>query len=61
MYLWYFRGIPIPPAGLALAGIGFYLYSNAWITLILAFLMVSPIRVKKAAHPVNCIRTCRFH
>ncbi|WP_026692324.1 CDP-diacylglycerol--serine O-phosphatidyltransferase [Peribacillus kribbensis] len=43
----YFSGLPIPAAGLPLAGMGFFLYSNAWITLILAFLMVSPIRVKK--------------
>jgi CDP-diacylglycerol---serine O-phosphatidyltransferase len=43
----YFKGLPIPAAGLPLAGMGFFLYSNAWITLILAFLMVSPIKVKK--------------
>ncbi|MBP0725506.1 CDP-diacylglycerol--serine O-phosphatidyltransferase [Bacillus sp. RG28] len=43
----YFKGLPIPAAGLTLAGMGMFSYSNAWITLILAFLMVSPIRVKK--------------
>lgn len=43
----YFQGLPIPAAGLPLAGMGLFLYSNAWITLILALLMVSPIRVKK--------------
>ncbi|WP_419883098.1 CDP-diacylglycerol--serine O-phosphatidyltransferase [Peribacillus sp. B-H-3] len=43
----YFSGLPIPAAGLSLAGMGFFLYSNAYITLILALLMVSPIRVKK--------------
>ncbi len=43
----YFKGLPIPAAGLPLAGMGYFLYSNAWITLILAFLMISPIRVKK--------------
>ncbi|HWI49017.1 MAG TPA: CDP-diacylglycerol--serine O-phosphatidyltransferase [Rummeliibacillus sp.] len=43
----YFKGLPIPAAGLALAGMSMFLYSNAWITLILALLMVSPIRVKK--------------
>ncbi|MBU8880882.1 CDP-diacylglycerol--serine O-phosphatidyltransferase [Bacillus sp. FJAT-29790] len=43
----YFKGLPIPAAGLPLAGMGFFLYSNAWITLILALLMVSPIRFKK--------------
>ncbi|MCP9225188.1 hypothetical protein NMG90_06810 [Bacillus mycoides] len=31
-------------AGLPLTGMGFFSYSNAWITLILALLMVSPIR-----------------
>jgi len=43
----YFKGLPIPAAGLPLAGMGMFFYSNAWITLILAFLMVSPIRFKK--------------
>ncbi|WP_026591073.1 CDP-diacylglycerol--serine O-phosphatidyltransferase [Bacillus sp. UNC437CL72CviS29] len=43
----YFKGLPIPVAGLPLAGMGLFLYSNAWITLILALLMVSPIRFKK--------------
>ncbi|MBW8351854.1 CDP-diacylglycerol--serine O-phosphatidyltransferase [Bacillus sp. IITD106] len=38
----YFQGLPIPAAGLPLAGMGLFLYSNAWITLILALLMVSP-------------------
>lgn len=43
----YFSGLPIPAAGLPLAAMGFFSYSNAWITIILALLMVSPIRVKK--------------
>ncbi|EJR45817.1 CDP-diacylglycerol-serine O-phosphatidyltransferase [Bacillus cereus VD107] len=43
----YFKGLPIPAAGLTLAGMGLFSYSNAWITLILALLMVSPIRFKK--------------
>lgn len=43
----YFKGLPIPAAGLPLAAMGFFSYSNAWITLILALLMVSPIKVKK--------------
>ncbi|MGG0446296.1 CDP-diacylglycerol--serine O-phosphatidyltransferase [Bacillus mycoides] len=43
----YFKGLPIPAAGLPLAGMGLFSYSNAWITLILALLMVSPIRFKK--------------
>ncbi|WP_442600147.1 CDP-diacylglycerol--serine O-phosphatidyltransferase [Neobacillus sp. D3-1R] len=43
----YFSGLPIPAAGLPIAAMGFFSYSNAWITIILAVLMVSPIRVKK--------------
>ncbi|WP_397538107.1 CDP-diacylglycerol--serine O-phosphatidyltransferase [Rummeliibacillus pycnus] len=43
----YFNGLPIPAAGLTLVGMGMFSYSNAWITLILALLMVSPIRIKK--------------
>ncbi|MDC2866455.1 CDP-diacylglycerol--serine O-phosphatidyltransferase [Bacillus sp. BP-3] len=43
----YFMGLPIPAAGLPLAVMGLFSYSNAWITLILALLMVSPIRFKK--------------
>jgi CDP-diacylglycerol---serine O-phosphatidyltransferase len=43
----YFKGLPIPAAGLTLAGMGFFLYSNAWVTLILALLMVSPFKFKK--------------
>jgi len=43
----FFKGLPIPAAGLPLAGMSFFSYSNAWITILLAFLMVSPIRVKK--------------
>jgi CDP-diacylglycerol--serine O-phosphatidyltransferase len=43
----YFMGIPITLAGLTMAGMGLFLYSNAIITIILAVLMVSPIRVKK--------------
>ncbi|HHW36230.1 MAG TPA: CDP-diacylglycerol--serine O-phosphatidyltransferase [Bacillales bacterium] len=43
----YFQGLPIPAAGLTLATMGFFSYSNAWITLVLAALMVTPIRVKK--------------
>ena len=43
----YFRGLPIPAAGVTLAGMAFFLYSNAWVTLILALLMVSPFRFKK--------------
>lgn len=43
----YFNGLPIPAAGIPLAIMGLFLYSNAWITIILALLMVSPIKVKK--------------
>ena len=43
----YFKGLPIPAAGLPLAGMGMFSYSNEWVTLILAFLMISPIRIKK--------------
>ncbi|MGF9964291.1 CDP-diacylglycerol--serine O-phosphatidyltransferase [Bacillus rhizoplanae] len=43
----YFKGLPIPAAGLPLAGMGLFSYSNEWVTLILALLMVSPIRFKK--------------
>ncbi|MDP4169343.1 MAG: CDP-diacylglycerol--serine O-phosphatidyltransferase [Bacillota bacterium] len=43
----YFIGIPIPAAGLSMAAMSFFYYSNSLITIILAALMVSPIRVKK--------------
>jgi CDP-diacylglycerol---serine O-phosphatidyltransferase len=43
----YFMGIPITAAGLIMAGMGLFLYSNPLITILLAGLMVSPIKVKK--------------
>lgn len=43
----YFIGIPITFAGLIMAAMGAFLYSNPYITIVLAILMVSPIRVKK--------------
>ncbi|CRK83667.1 CDP-diacylglycerol--serine O-phosphatidyltransferase [Neobacillus massiliamazoniensis] len=43
----YFLGIPITFAGLIIAGMSLFLYSNRFITIILAILMVTPIRVKK--------------
>lgn len=43
----YFMGIPITLAGLIMAGMGVFLYSNSFITILLAILMVSPIRIKK--------------
>jgi CDP-diacylglycerol---serine O-phosphatidyltransferase len=43
----YFMGIPIPLAGLTMAGMGLFHYTNIYITILLAILMVSPIRIKK--------------
>jgi CDP-diacylglycerol---serine O-phosphatidyltransferase len=43
----YFMGIPIPLAGLIIAGMGLFHYSNSFVTILLAILMVSPIRIKK--------------
>lgn len=43
----YFIGIPITFAGLTMAGMGLFLYSNSIITIILAVLMIIPIKVKK--------------
>ncbi|TDL76707.1 CDP-diacylglycerol--serine O-phosphatidyltransferase [Rhodococcus qingshengii] len=43
----YFMGMPITAAGLLMACMGIFLYSNTFITLLLSILMVSPIRIKK--------------
>ncbi|OLS39976.1 CDP-diacylglycerol--serine O-phosphatidyltransferase [Bacillus sp. MRMR6] len=43
----HFIGLPITAAGLMVATMGIFLYSNTLITVILALLMVSPIRIKK--------------
>lgn len=43
----HFIGIPITLAGLIMAGMGLFLYNNPIITIILAILMVSPIKIKK--------------
>lgn len=43
----YFMGLPITAAGLLMAGMGVFLYSNALITFALSILMVSPVRIKK--------------
>lgn len=43
----YFKGIPITAAGLIMAGMGLFLYSNPFITIILSVLMVTPIKIKK--------------
>lgn len=43
----YFIGLPITAAGLLMAFMGVFLYSNAIITILLSILMVSPIRIIK--------------
>jgi len=43
----YFIGIPITFAGLLMAFMGLFLYTNPFITIILAILMVSPFRMIK--------------
>ncbi|MBP1930596.1 CDP-diacylglycerol--serine O-phosphatidyltransferase [Ammoniphilus resinae] len=43
----YFIGIPITFAGLVMAFMGIFLYTNPFITIILAILMVSPFRMFK--------------
>lgn len=43
----YFMGVPIPAAGLIVALMGLFTYSNSYIIIILALLMVAPIKVKK--------------
>jgi CDP-diacylglycerol--serine O-phosphatidyltransferase len=43
----YFMGIPITLSGLIMASMGLFLYSNPYITILLAILMVSPVRIKK--------------
>lgn len=43
----YFIGIPITIAGLIIAAMGLFLYANPFISILLAGLMVSPIKVKK--------------
>ncbi|HJV47132.1 MAG TPA: CDP-diacylglycerol--serine O-phosphatidyltransferase [Bacillota bacterium] len=43
----YFIGIPITFAGLLMSLMGLFSYTNSVITIILALLMVSPIRIMK--------------
>ncbi|RXT14941.1 CDP-diacylglycerol--serine O-phosphatidyltransferase [Ammoniphilus sp. CFH 90114] len=43
----YYMGIPITLAGLIMSLMGVFLYTNPYIAILLAILMVSPIRVKK--------------
>jgi CDP-diacylglycerol--serine O-phosphatidyltransferase len=38
----YFKGLPIPAAGLQVAGMGFFLYSNACILFINLFVHLKP-------------------
>jgi CDP-diacylglycerol---serine O-phosphatidyltransferase len=43
----HFMGLPIPAAGVTIAVMGLFNYSNSFITVLLALLMVSPIRIRK--------------
>lgn len=43
----YFMGIPITFAGLVMSFMGLFLYANPYFTILLAILMVSPIRIMK--------------
>ncbi|MEH7177743.1 CDP-diacylglycerol--serine O-phosphatidyltransferase [Neobacillus vireti] len=43
----YFMGLPITAAGLVMAAMGIFLYSNAFVTFLLSILMVTPVRIKK--------------
>lgn len=43
----YFIGVPIPLAGLIMVGMGLFHYTNPYITILLAILMVSPFRIRK--------------
>jgi CDP-diacylglycerol--serine O-phosphatidyltransferase len=43
----YYIGIPITLAGLIMALLGLFMYSNPFIAILLALLMVSPFRIKK--------------
>lgn len=43
----FFIGLPITAAGLLMACMGIFLFSNAFITILLAILMISPVRIKK--------------
>ncbi|MDR7075554.1 CDP-diacylglycerol--serine O-phosphatidyltransferase [Neobacillus niacini] len=43
----FFIGLPITAAGLLMACMGIFLYSNAFITILLSILMISPVRIKK--------------
>jgi CDP-diacylglycerol---serine O-phosphatidyltransferase len=43
----YYIGLPIPIAGLIIALMGMFEYSNPYISIFLAILMVSPFKLKK--------------
>lgn len=43
----YFIGVPITFAGLLMSLMALFSYTNPWITILLAYLMVSPFRIKK--------------
>lgn len=43
----YFIGIPIPLAGLIMVTMGLFHYTNSYMTILIAILMVSPIRIRK--------------
>lgn len=43
----YFVGLPIPAAGVSIAVMGFFFYSNSFLMILLALFMVSPFRIKK--------------
>ncbi len=43
----YFVGVPITFAGLFMSLMALFSYTNPWITILLAYLMISPIRIMK--------------
>lgn len=43
----YFVGVPITFAGLLMSLMALFSYTNPWITILLAYLMISPFRIMK--------------
>lgn len=43
----YFIGVPITFAGLLMSLMALFSYTNPWITILLAYLMISPFRIMK--------------
>lgn len=43
----YFIGVPITFAGLFMSLMALFSYTNPWITILLAYLMISPFRIMK--------------